>query len=479
MRKPRLLVDIKKNERFLATYQGSARVDLSRKRIVIKIPLRPIFSILAAVFFTASFVLNFVAAPSNGETASAQTTKVVASEAERKALEAQLADLEKQMDQYESKITEYKKQGTTLQSEITRLNNQVYKINLQIKAVTLTLQKLNNEMGIAQNQINETQGKISVKKSAILDTLRELNANDRGGMLIVLLAHPQISDFFNQVNSLINIQDSLRANVEELLGLNKKLIDQKEILALAKDDAMQLKDYQASQMKNIQSTKEEKNNLLKVTKGKESEYKKILAETQKTAAQIRSRLFEFIGGGEISFGDAYKLAKTAENVTGVRAALILAVLDRESALGKNVGRCSYKEAMHPTRDIPVFLDLMEELKMNPDIVKVSCAISSDGAYGGAMGPSQFIPSTWMMYKDQVAALTGSNPPSPWRNGDAFMATALYLKDAGAAGASVSGERKAAAKYYAGSRWDRYLFTYGERVVSRAQKFQQDIDVLNS
>ena len=476
--KPRLLVDIKKDERFISDYKGLSRVNLSRKRIVIRIPLKTVFCILTAAFFAATFFMNFASAPSAGE-ASAQTTNGVTSDQERKALEAQLVELEKQMDQYETKITEYKKQGTTLQSEITRLNNQVYKINLQIKAITLTLKKLNNEMGATQKQIDETQGKVSVKKDAIQNILRELNTNNKDGMLVMLLSHPQISDFFNQMNNLSNVQDSLRLNVEELLNLNKKLIDQKEILALAKDDAMELKDYQASQIKNIQLTKEEKDNLLKVTKGKESEYKKILAETQKTAAQIRSRLFEFIGGGEIPFGDAYKLAKAAENATGVRAALILAVLDKESALGKNVGKCSYKEAMHPTRDIPIFLDLMEELKMNPDIVKVSCAISSDGAYGGAMGPSQFIPSTWVRYKDQITSLTGSNPPSPWRNIDAFTATALYLKNAGADAGTVSAERTAAAKYYAGSRWRNYLFTYGERVVSRAQRFQQDIDVLNS
>ncbi|NCQ02747.1 hypothetical protein GW816_01695 [Candidatus Wolfebacteria bacterium] len=467
--KPHLIIDIHK--------KYSTRLNLNSQR-VISIPVKFLLTVFFIPLIILFFVFGSVTAPTSNGVIAAQNN-----DEQRKALESQLAELENQISQYETTIKQYKTQGKTLQGEIKRLETQIAKLSLQIKAISLTLSKLDTEINSTQAQINRIESDINFNKKNLSQTLQTLYENDNKSLVEILFTNPKLSDFFTDLNNLLAVQDNLRLVIIKIAEAHQKLIDQKEVLALGRADAAALKAYQDSQKTSIQKTQTEKGNLLKTTKGKESEYQKLLTETKKTAAEIRKQIFKFLGGGELEFGDAYQLAKMAEKATGVRAALILAVLDRESALGKNVGQCDYKTAMHPTRDIPIFLEIIKELgfekNLESGIIKVSCA-NADGAYGGAMGPAQFIPSTWAVYSDKISQLTGNDPASPWNNADAFMATALYLKDAGAgAGASLANERKAAAKYYAGSRWSNYLWTYGARVIAQAQEFEEDIVILSS
>ena len=425
-------------------------------------------------------VIGLVVAPNSGSHASFAAT----TGAERVELEQQLTDLESQMAEYEATIAEYKKQGTTLKSEISKLTAQASKINLQIKALNLTLEKLDDDIVDNRKEITTTEAKLALNLDAISDSLQGVYESERVSLVAVLLKNPNLSDFFNDINNLLDVQSSLTDTVAKINILKEELLSEKESLAIKFSDAAAAKAYQDQQRKALADAKAKKDSLLVTTKGQESKYQEILKQTQKTAAEIRSRIFEFLGGGEMTFDQAYQFAKMAEKATGIRAALTLAILDRESALGQNVGRCKYNEistlygktVMHPTRDIPVFLEITKALDINPDTVTVSCP-NRDGTYGGAMGPAQFIPATWKLFESKISTITGSNPPSPWRNGDAIVATALYLKDALV---RTGSERNAAANYYCGGNWKRSvcLNVYGKKVIDQAALFQQDIDVLN-
>lgn len=401
---------------------------------------------------------------------------------ERRALEAELADLESQIASHEATIAGYKQQGMTLKAEIDRLTQQIQKLTLQIRAVNLTLAALDSDIAETQSNIAVAEEQLTKNRENLVMIFRALYENDNKGVVSIFLQNLTIADVSAEVNDLLAVQDAFRATIERIADERQKLIDEKQVLAIRREDAMALKAYQDAQRVAVQATQKEKDALLAATKGEESRYQAILQETKQTAAQIRSRIFQLMGGGEMTFEQAYQFAKMAESATGVRAAFLLAILEGESALGRNVGRCTYRTAMHPTRDIPHFLTITAELGLDPETMMVSCPITSDGAYGGAMGPSQFIPSTWMIYTKRVSEITGNVPASPWRNADAFVATGLYIKDSmttcrATYSRQTDIERCAAARYYAGSRWRTYLWTYGDRTLTRASRFEADIQTI--
>jgi membrane-bound lytic murein transglycosylase B len=95
-----------------------------------------------------------------------------------------------------------------------------------------------------------------------------------------------------------------------------------------------------------------------------------------------------------------------------------------------------------------------------------------------MGPAQFMPTTWLIYKNKISEITGNNPPNPWNPQDAFVAASLLLKDNGAANGDYAAERKAALKYLAGSNWNKSAYSfYGDDVMELANKYQNMIDII--
>ena len=504
LKRPQNVVDVmrRRGEPYLARPRvvnlHGARVSV----VSLRYPAAYILSALTAGYFLFSSVFSgALFAPTGNALFAAENSE------ERAALEVQLRELETQIAEYESTVQQYKKQGDTLKGEIDRLNANIAKLNLQIKAVNLSISQIDKGIRETQTDIEVTENDISLHKEAIMRLLRSINESESETIIEILLANPQLSDFFGNINDIMLVESNLRVELKKVIALRVDLIDKKETLALQRNDAETLRTYQASQRSAVASTKSEKDKLLLVTKGQESRYQVLLTETKKTAAEIRSRIFQLIGGGELTFEKAYELAKFASDLGGIRPALVLAVLDKESALGRNVGQCLYDQnpyypdrasnqtTMHPTRDIPVFLEIVKKLGLEQSlangILKVSCPIPRDGAFGGAMGPAQFIPSTWAIYASKIEELTGTKPANPWRNLDAFLATALYLKDSYNSRDCVSygttyahvlpkntlQERCAAAKYYSGGNWFQYRFAYGDPVLERADSFEEDIAIL--
>ncbi|MFA5878235.1 MAG: glycoside hydrolase family 3 N-terminal domain-containing protein [Candidatus Staskawiczbacteria bacterium] len=206
-------------------------------------------------------------------------------------------------------------------------------------------------------------------------------------------------------------------------------------------------------------------------------------------AEIYSRKFELIGEPQtLTFGRALETAKWVEEIAVIRPAFLLSIFQEELKLekfdlcyltnfktGEGVRASDGKKlakVMKPDRDIHDFLDITKELGKDPSKTLVTCPMSF--GWGGAMGPADFIPSTWMRYKDKIEKITGK-AADPWNIPDAFLAAGLYLSDSGAKAKTHEGEWNAAMIYFSGSPNAPYTW-YADGAMAIAEEIQGDIEM---
>jgi len=439
-------------------------------------------TLIFAVFLVVWCLGNWQLWPVNFS--SAQTTI----EQQQADLQNQLQDLENQISALQQDLKTVQGQKNTLQNKIKQLANQKATLELKIKATNLQANSVNLKIDETQSSIEKNISQSEKIKGQIAALLQLINQNGDFKLLYVILGSQSWSDFYNELEYSTQILGNLNDLLGQLKDLKAQLQKDADTLSQKKEEIQNLQSIQNLQKQGLADSVSQQKDLLTQTKGQESLYQSNLKDAQKKVQAIKTRLYSLLEvQKQINFGQAVQIAQWASAQSGVRPAFLLAILTQESNLGRNVGTCnragdppakSYKVIMNPTRDIPPFLEITQALGLNSDVTPVSCPMRDKNGnrigWGGAMGPAQFIPSTWKGYSSKVSAITGKTA-DPWDIRDAFLAAALKLAAGGAT--SQSGEWAAAMRYFSGSTNPKYSF-YGDNVVTLAEKYQADIDQLN-
>ena len=416
---------------------------------------------------------------------------------ERASLQRQYDELQREIEIQQQIIKDTQAKKNTLQGDVTLLNAQIKTAQAQIDAKNITIKQLATQIAKKNVVINELEGRISRGKEALAAILRQTQMIDDYSVISVALGAQDVSEFFSDLDAFTSIKTDLSVLFADIRATKVQTESEKAELAAKRNQTADAKYEVETQKKQITNNKTEKQQLLAITANQEAEYKKVLAERQAKAAAIRAALFPLRDASAITFENALAYAKDAQTRTGVRPALILAVLTQESNLGKNVGQCyltndstgagvgkntgnAFAKVMSPTRDVPPFLALSYQLGFDPHRQVVSCPIASAGGWGGAMGPAQFIPSTWALYAARVASAHGLSIANPWDPRDAITAMSIYLEGLGAGVGGYTAEHRAAAKYYAGGAWATASGRgYANNVLALAESIQSNIDFLSN
>ena len=405
-------------------------------------------------------------------------------QSDKAKLEAELSNLEREIAQKQKELEGQKGQSVSLSRDISILTTEINKSKLNIQAKNLTIKKLGGEIVDKNKKIQSLTEKIELEKQSLAQLIRKDRELDDIQILSLALSRTSISEMYGDVQNFSSIKNAVKNSVDAIRGVRTETQTEKKTLEEKKNKETDVKVQLENEKKKVEQNEADKKKLLSISKNKESEYQKVLADKAKRKAQILSALFNLRDTGAIPFGRALEYANTASKVSGVRPAFILAIITQESNLGTDQGSCYvtnmstgegmssrskkvFKNVMKPTRDVPPFIKITTELGRDPAKTLVSCPIGGIG-WGGAMGPAQFIPSTWAGMSKKIAAALGKTTPDPWNAPDAFMASALFLKELGGVNGSYTAEIKAACKYYGtgGS-----ACAYGKQVMARVSKIQ--------
>ncbi len=449
----------------------------------------------SAIVFVFIFSVLFLTGSKTRASFDCSSLNSASTEAEKNFCKNELSQIEAELADLLEKQEEQRKQTGTLKGDIDYLGSQIKALKTKIKARSLKIAELKVDINEKVSKIGTLSDKIDRERESLAQLLRNTNDFDNKNFIYLIFSDEGISAFYNDLESYTSIQEAIKKSVDQIKGIKDQTEVEKKELEEKQDAEVDAKAELESAQRKASQSETEKKRLLTISKKKESDYQKLANEKKARVNRIRTALFSLAGISEkIEFGTALEYANIAKDKTGVDPAFLLAVLTQESNLGSNVGKCyltdtkgpqagygvnistgkTWPNLMKPSRDIEPFLDITGSLGFDPLKTIVSCPIANVEGYGGAMGPAQFIPSTWKIFEDRLRGLLGYDA-NPWAPRDAFMAAAVYLTDLGAKGTSTSAQHRAACKYYGtgGS-----TCSYSRSVNKIRSTIQDNIDLLS-
>lgn len=233
---------------------------------------------------------------------------------------SEIAKLEAEIVKYEKELSTTKTAASSLTATITRLNTTKKKLETDLSITQKRMRALSLNIERLGMDITDKKERINLSKEALGESLRAMRENESMPFLASLFTYDSLGDFWAEVDRLETLQSGLREHVD-ILEENKNLLQEAQTEAEKSQDSLKketlkLQDQQALVLINQKET----STLLSVTKNKQSEYEKLLADRKE-----KKRLFEEdLRRAE----DALKVALDPTSLPSYRAGVLSWPLDR-------------------------------------------------------------------------------------------------------------------------------------------------------
>lgn len=448
------------------------------------------------LFGTVYSGIKIFAAENDSSTQQPSQAEIEEINASMDEVRSQIKDVQSKINNYTKEIKAQQKKARSLKTEMVIYENNISKNQLEIKQTKLRMEEIELTIEDLNNKMIESEKRIIQNRVTLREYIKLLYSYDQDSMFEVMLTRDNISDFFNELNASKSMENKIMATISALRKEKEDMEVQEGQLEDEQSQHENLIGIRQQQNDNLGEMKKQKEELLEVTKGEEKKFQQILDENKNVLPSLKAKLHDLqIMGSKIKFADAFAAAKYIGKRIGVRPAFLLGILKVESDMGVNVGTGNWNDDMYQCYlrlskiaktasrkkyyikraedEKDAYFEIVNKLGIDPNSVSVSR--EPNYGCGGAMGPAQFIPTTWLAHEDEIGDITGHYPPNPWDLTDAMAAMATKLsKIPGVTSGDYNAEYEAAGQYLGGSGWRKKgLSFYPDRVMLYADLYANE------
>lgn len=202
----------------------------------------------------------------------------------------EIQKLESEIKLYQGSLTQTSAVAKTLKEAVNRLNTEVKTLNYQLQLTQKKISKKGFEIDQLDNSIHETLVVQSQQQQSLSEILIQLNDIDTKSPLETFFNYQTLSSLFDAVEKNRALSASVNDLYDKLSATHKILEDKKNSAETAKQQLLALKNDLNDQKTLEEQQKQEKANLLQITKNQEVRYQKLLKDREQRRFKIQQEV---------------------------------------------------------------------------------------------------------------------------------------------------------------------------------------------
>lgn len=407
--------------------------------------------------------------PASTETNAART-QLAKNQEEITAKKDEIAALDQKIEELRSQRDSTEAQAAVIDEQLTRLERQLERAELELRHTELALHATTTEKEANEHTVEELTAAREQIREELRTIIRNLYEREQQSFVRILLSTASFSEALAERAAYQKLQEAQTNLLATLRQKGEELTQRQEQLTAQEAELGTLQQLLSAQEAELDAQQQEQENFLQAKRAEQVAYEAKIAEAKQARQEIEQNIFTLKNAGvQVALTEATDMARYAGELTGVRPALLLGVLKIETNLGTNLGSGKFPDDMPPSQH-DAFLRIVKKLGLAAGDAPISARPRNVQGWGGAVGPGQFMPTTWESIEPRVAALMQKPLVNPYELTDAFVATALFLAEHGAT--DRAREHEAVSRYLAGPNWQRFPW-YGDRVLAVAEEYAQE------